>query len=206
MAIVRNTMTVENFGTKVNHFPEGFLVSRAVSQKPKCGSSCSADDAVEDLLRQDISFLVLRAFYNLRGMLARILSEMGLDQWVRPGVGPVLYALYERDDCTISDISERTLLSASTLTGTLKAMQRSGLVRLTKDEGDRRAVRVRLTALGRKLEPQMNEMRRQVREVLGDDPQDEQSHNTKPRLAEMILAMDLHEWESNDPRKRKRRN
>jgi DNA-binding MarR family transcriptional regulator len=137
-------------------------------------------------------------------MLARILSETGLDQWVRPGMGPVLYALYARDNCTISDIADRTLLSASTLTGTLKALERSGLVRLSKDKTDRRAVRVRVTPLGRKLEPQLHELRREVQRVLRGDLDDEGVQQAKMRLAEMIHAMDVHQWESNDPRKRRR--
>ncbi len=149
---------------------------------------------------QDVSFLVLRAFYNLRGMLDRMLAEHELDEWVRPGMGPILYALYEADDCTISDIAGRVQLAASTLTNTLKRMEKNRLVKLTKCSEDRRAVRVKLMPLARRLEAKMHELRREVRSVLHGDMSERQITQTKKLLTQMIEAMEIHEWESKHPR------
>ncbi len=150
----------------------------------------------------DVSFLVLRAFYNLRGMLDRMLVEHGLDKWVQAGMGPILYALYEGDDCTIREIGERVLLAPSTLTNTLKRMEKQGLVTLAKDASDRRAVRVRLTARARKLETDLHEMRDEVQRVLHGDMSPRQIQQTKSLLSQMIESMDVHEWEGKDPRSR----
>ena len=150
---------------------------------------------------QDVAFLLVRAFYDLREMLDRLIDENGLSEWIRPGMGPVLYALYERDDCPIKDIVERTGLSASTLTRTLERLVASKIVDLQKDRQDRRAMRVRLTEFGRSLEPQMRALRRQVRQVLHGHLDEKSLNQTKQSLVWMILAMDVHRWKAMDPRR-----
>jgi DNA-binding MarR family transcriptional regulator len=152
-----------------------------------------------------VSFLILRAFYNLRGMLDRMLVEHGLDEWVQAGMGPILYALYEQDDCTIREIGERVLLAPSTLTNTLKRMEKNGLVSMAKDENDRRAMRVRLTPRARKLQADMCEMRGEVQRVLHGEMSDRQVQQAISLLSQMIESLDVHEWESKHPRNKARR-
>lgn len=93
-----------------------------------------------------------RAYYAYVGLAERVLIEEGLGELVRPGMGLVLIALYERDDRTIKEISVRSQLANSTLTGLLTRMEKVGLVTRARDPGDGRLARISLTSLGRELE------------------------------------------------------
>jgi DNA-binding MarR family transcriptional regulator len=94
-----------------------------------------------------------RAFYAYIGRLELVLAETGLDEHLRPGMGPILFALFQEDDCSIKEIGARVQLSSSTLTGLLVRMERAKLIERRRDPEDGRVVRVRLTSLGRSLEP-----------------------------------------------------
>lgn len=112
----------------------------------------SSTPAPEPVL-EAISFYTGRLYYNYVGVLGRLLKSAGLDRLITPGMGHILFALVQQDDQIISELSERTQLSNSTLTGMLQRMERSGLIRRRTDKRDRRAVRIRLTAKGRALQP-----------------------------------------------------
>ena len=64
-----------------------------------------------------ISFYLGRAYYTYVGLRERVLKDMGLDQHIRPGMGNVLFALFEHDDQTISEVAQRLKLAKSTMTG-----------------------------------------------------------------------------------------
>lgn len=106
------------------------------------------DDPLDNLI-----WYLGRAYFTYVGLLERILSEAGLDRHVRPGMGHILFTLFARDDCSIKDIAARSQLACSTLTGLLARMEDNGLIERRRDEQDGRVVRVRLTPLGRSLEP-----------------------------------------------------
>jgi len=110
----------------------------------------------------DLPLYLPRLFYAFLGLVERRLATTGLDEHLRPGMGHVLLALYEQDDCIIKDISRRTQMATGTLTGLLKKMEEAGLVDCRKCREDGRAVRVRLTKLGRALEPRMKEFHEEI--------------------------------------------
>ena len=147
----------------------------------------------ETLADHDLSFLLLRASYSLRGLLQAMLAESALDEMVRPGMGPVLYALYESDDCTVNELAGRVVLSPSTVTTTLKRMESNGLVRLVKDVADRRVTRVRLTARARKLEPALDTLRAKVREQVSAGLDSVAVDELKDRLAAIISSMEAYD-------------
>jgi MarR family transcriptional regulator, organic hydroperoxide resistance regulator len=143
--------------------------SNGVSAVAKRRSPKKATSALEH-----ISFAIARAYYNHLGMLERILVEMGLAEHVRPGMGSVLFALFERDDQAIKEIVERSGLSHSTLSGLLRRMKRGGLIHLERDAADGRSIRVRLTPLGKSLQPLCNRALRKVDRIMsaGNSPAD----------------------------------
>jgi DNA-binding MarR family transcriptional regulator len=110
----------------------------------------------------DLPLYLPRLFYAFLGLVERRLAATGLGEHLRPGMGHVLLALYEQDDCIIKDISRRTQMATGTLTGLLKKMEEAGLVDCRKCREDGRAVRVRLTKLGRALEPRMKEFHEEI--------------------------------------------
>lgn len=72
---------------------------------------------------------------------------------VRPGMGPVLFALFRTPDATLSELAQASGLSASATTELVQRMERARLVRRRRDPSDGRAFRVSLTARGRAAEP-----------------------------------------------------
>jgi len=130
---------------------------------PHQAVALAEDPAVDNPLDQVI-FLLGRAYYAYIGRLESVLAETGLDEQVRPGMGHILFALFEQDGRSIKEIASRTQLSCSTLTDMLARMERGGLIERSRDDEDGRVVRVRLTPLGRSIEPRC----RLVVQKLGD--------------------------------------
>lgn len=107
-----------------------------------------------------------RAYYAYVGVAERILVQAGLAGQIQPGMGVILFSLYEQDGRTIKEIAARSQLANSTLSGMLNRMEKVGLIERSRDAQDGRLVRVRLTALGRRLEGRCREMTEQMREII----------------------------------------
>lgn len=105
-----------------------------------------------------VFFHISRAFYAYVRQLEILLEETGLDEHLRPGMGQVLFALFEDDDVIIKSLVERTRLAPSTLGRLVRQMEQQGLVTCSQCDQDGRAVRVGLTELGRSLEPRCREI------------------------------------------------
>lgn len=63
----------------------------------------------------------------------------------------VMVTLWERDDRTVGEISERLLLESNTLTPLLKRLEAAELIERRRSKEDERQVRVLLTAEGKSL-------------------------------------------------------
>ncbi|MEZ0387531.1 MAG: MarR family winged helix-turn-helix transcriptional regulator [Verrucomicrobium sp.] len=110
----------------------------------------------------DLPALITQTNILFQSLVERILHKLKLDDLLKPGMAPVLFALYEQDDCIIKDLSLRTRRSASALNSLLGRLQKSGVVELQPCERDGRAVRVKLTAKGRAMEPRVRELHDRV--------------------------------------------
>lgn len=100
----------------------------------------------------ELFFHIGRAYYNYKLLLERTLRGLGLDRLVSPGMGHLLFTLFEEDDCIIRELVDRTRLSFPTITMMLRKMEKAGLVTARRDPEDGRAMRIRLTPLGRSIE------------------------------------------------------
>lgn len=134
----------------------------------------------------ELSFWIGRVFYNYVGLLERMLADVRLEQYVAPGMGQVLFALFERDDCIIKEIGERVGLSPSTMSGMLERMEGAGLITRRRDSADARAVRIRLTRLGRSLEPKCRLLAARIERVLRRGMTNAEAETLKRLLAQMI--------------------
>jgi DNA-binding MarR family transcriptional regulator len=76
----------------------------------------------------------------------RVLDANGL---TAPG-WHVLTLLARTDGLPLRDVAERCYVSAATVTGVVDTLERDGLVVRERDAQDRRVIRVRLTATGRR--------------------------------------------------------
>jgi len=137
----------------------GRVVRRRTAEEGGTGEDCSETDPLDE-----IAWHIGRAYYAYVGLLEQILAETGLDRHLRPGMGHILFALFEQDGRSIKEIAARTQLSGSTLTGMLTRMEKAGVIGRRRDDEDGRVIRVRLTPLGRSLEPRC----RQVVGTLGE--------------------------------------
>ncbi len=105
-----------------------------------------------------------------------MLSEMGLSDRLKPGMTNVLYVLWERDDRTMGEITQRLQLSKSTLTRLVRTVESAGLVETRRDPTDRRSIRVKLTGEASSIKEEALELGRRVESVLisdlaGDEPE-----------------------------------
>jgi MarR family transcriptional regulator, organic hydroperoxide resistance regulator len=140
-------------------------------------------------LLDEICFYLGRAYYNYVGVLEGLLRELKLDRLLPPGTGHVMAALYEQDDRIIKQLVECTLLSPSTLTGILNKMKKARVIARRRDRVDGRAVRIRLTPLGRSLHFRFIQGIERMNQILcaGFDKKDIQK--LKESLTRMIANM-----------------
>ena len=80
----------------------------------------------------------------------KLLAEHGIDEF-NGAQGRILFVLWEDDNKPISELSEKTGLANTTLTGMLDRLEKSGYVRRVFDPADRRKVNIRLTDTARNL-------------------------------------------------------
>jgi DNA-binding MarR family transcriptional regulator len=63
----------------------------------------------------------------------------------------VMLVLWERDDVSLKTLGERLRLDSGTLTPLVKRLEAKGLLTRTRSNADERAIKIALTAEGRKL-------------------------------------------------------
>lgn len=141
-------------------------------------------------LLDDLPALLSRTYIHFQAMVERTLTDLELEDVLRPGMAPVLFALYERDDCIIKDLAERTKRSAAALNSLLGRLEKAGIVVLRSCENDGRAVRVRLTAKGRKIEPKVRELHRRVVAAVEQGLEPGESAQLSGMLRRIIAGME----------------
>jgi DNA-binding MarR family transcriptional regulator len=130
-----------------------------------------------------LDFYIGRVYYNFIGLLERRLEATGLSEYIVPGMGSILFALFENDDCIIRDLAIRVRHSPSTLTGMLNRMKRSGLIEQHRDSQDGRAARITLTPLGRSLEPRCRALLRELESILAGGMSRQEAETFKDLLS-----------------------
>ena len=114
----------------------------------------------------ELVFYISRAFYAYVTRLEAVLKELELDDHVRPGMGAVLFALFEEDGVIIKNIAARTRLAPSSLGRLLAQMEREGLIERNRCDADGRAVRIRLTTLGWSLEGRCRQALAKLKQIV----------------------------------------
>lgn len=98
-------------------------------------------------LEQTVRRLISRTSDLKHKRVQDLMDELGLVQ----GQAFVLYALWDQDGQTQSELTERLSRSPSTITKTVQRMEKAGLVARRSDESDERISRVCLTDAGRDI-------------------------------------------------------
>jgi DNA-binding MarR family transcriptional regulator len=99
------------------------------------------------ILEQHLFYLFGQALGRRDRMLQQALKPLGMavDQW------RILAALRAREGCSMTALAETTAIDRTTLTRSVARMRAKKLVERKRDEIDRRATRLRLSARGRAL-------------------------------------------------------
>lgn len=95
-------------------------------------------------------YLISRATLTATSLIKRELAAAGVDQ-VSPAYLGVLMALWNADGLAALELGRGAGVEPSTVTGLLDRMERDGLLSRSVDPDDRRAQRICLTDLGRRL-------------------------------------------------------
>jgi DNA-binding MarR family transcriptional regulator len=121
-----------------------------------------APEAAEDFVGDYIAYLLAAASHEVSASFHRRVREAGLrvPEW------RILCCLESRDGQAVTELARTTLFAQPTLTKILNAMAENGLVERRSDPGDRRLVRMHITAAGSRIvTPLMAEAKRHEAEV-----------------------------------------
>ena len=111
---------------------------------------------------ESLGFYLSRATIVFRGLLKQSLEESSLNKHIKPGMGNLMFALYEEDSQTKTALALKLLLSKMTITRLVRDVEKQGLVKTVADENDGRATRVKLTPLAKRLEPEYRQIARNL--------------------------------------------
>lgn len=87
-----------------------------------------------------------------------LFDELGLYY----GQPPVLFALWQKDGCTQTELSQHIKLTPPTITATLKRMERGGWIERRSDPEDSRVSRVYLTEKGKGIRASVDSKLKQL--------------------------------------------
>ena len=97
-------------------------------------------------------------------MFEKLLVEAGISEFNGPQ-GRILYVLWQEEKLPIVELSRRTSLAKTTLTGMLDRMEARGLVSRRFDPEDRRQIRIVLTEETRALREKYELVSRQANDI-----------------------------------------
>ena len=120
----------------------------------------------DDPVLAQINFMISRAAYLYLYWVERSLADAGIERFLKPGMGPVLFTLFDRDNVSMAELVRRTGLVASTISRTVKAMTQTGVVTTSRDPADARSVVVSLTDTGRSLEPKCMHLAKKIDQIV----------------------------------------
>ena len=99
-----------------------------------------------------VGFYLSRANIVFRELLKQSLEASSLSDYIKPGMGNLMFALYERDGQSKTELARKLRLSKMTITRLVRDVEKQKLVTIEADDRDGRASRVVLTPLARRLE------------------------------------------------------
>jgi DNA-binding MarR family transcriptional regulator len=111
-------------------------------------SFISQEESLMDQIEDCLSFYLGKAYQRVAQSAKQRLAPYG----VTPVQYALLKVLWERDQQSGAELSDRLLLDSATMTGLLDRLEHAGLIERQAHATDRRVNRVALTARGRDLQ------------------------------------------------------
>ena len=94
----------------------------------------------------------------------KLLLRAGVDEF-NGAQGRILYVLWQQDNIPIVELSKKTGLAKTTLTGMLDRMENAGLIMRIFDKSDRRQILIALTEKARALNNEYDKISREMNEI-----------------------------------------
>lgn len=137
--------------------PLGSHSSSHSSLPPVPKKKPSIDESAPTSRLDSLPVFIARLHHAFPAFIEHIGRDTQVAAWMKPGMGAVLLALSEQDDCRVRDLALLLHLRNATLTGLLDRLESLGLARREPCSLDKRVLRVKLTAKGRQLLPVLDE-------------------------------------------------
>ena len=109
-----------------------------------------------------IVFLLAKAYQRALSAFKQKLAPFG----ITPVQQLILMVLGEEGSLSPAEISERIAMDSATLSGVLERMAEGGMIKREGNPGDRRSIRVSLTARARKMQEDLAGQRQAINEEL----------------------------------------
>jgi DNA-binding MarR family transcriptional regulator len=107
---------------------------------------------------ESLDFLLAQVSKLHRGRVHALFEELGLYH----GQPPLLFALWDQDGQTHTELAGRLHIQAATMTKMVQRMEKAGFVERRADPEDQRVSRVYLTDVGRNIREDVNQVFRQL--------------------------------------------
>jgi DNA-binding MarR family transcriptional regulator len=124
----------------------------------------------ERAMQETTSYLLSEVCKLRRARGSALLGEIGLHR----GQPFILFALWEREGLTHSELAEQLYVRPATITNALQRMEKKGLVKRSRDTEDQRVSRVYLTEAGHQIRGEVERVWAELEEwtFAGFDPEE----------------------------------
>ena len=109
-------------------------------------------------------FLIAKIHQITNRIFKQMLKEYGIKN-LNPGQGRILFALWQKDNIPIRELSIKTQLTKSTLTTMLDRLENAGFLKRMDDKSDRRITRVKLSEKSKNLQKKFVDVSKKMTEV-----------------------------------------
>ena len=116
------------------------------------------------ILKTDGGFLMTQIKQVGGRIFEKLLAGAGVEAF-NGAQGRILYVLWQNDNIPIIDLSRKTGLAKTTLTGMLDRMEEAKLITRVFDQADRRQIRIVLTETAKALSDEYENVSEQMNEV-----------------------------------------
>jgi DNA-binding MarR family transcriptional regulator len=100
--------------------------------------------------------------------------------------GRILFILWDEDNISIRELSDKTGLAKTTLTSMLDRLEKSGHIQRIYDPADRRTVRIKLTETAKNLKSEYDEVSLRMSEIFYDGFEDDEIIAFEKALARIL--------------------
>ena len=115
-------------------------------------------------IRQGV-FLIAKIHTIMDRISTKILKKNGLGV-INPGQGRILFALWQEQGISLSELSRKTALEKSTLTSMMDRLEGTGFIARVPSRNDRRVTLIRLTPKVKRLQETYMQITREKRDLV----------------------------------------